>query len=165
LISLALAAAGHPAGWQVPRAAVCRQTAAAIATTSRDGRDLMNALRRVLRRGLVAGLLLVALAGTLQPQAAQASHACAVSETGHLGWRICETMPGRATVGGRRHIFVTGTDYAIWYAWQVRPGGPWSTWHSLHGQAYHNPDENIYAGPVACVMTTNEVVLYVIYEG
>jgi hypothetical protein len=118
-------------------------------------------LHRGLRRGLVVGLLLVALAGIVQPQAAEASHACVVPETGHLGWRICETNPGRATVGGRRHIFVTGTDYAIWYAWQVRPGGPYSTWHSLHGQAYHNPYDNIYAGPIACVRTTNEVILYV----
>jgi hypothetical protein len=104
----------------------------------------MRPLRRVLRRGLVVGLLLVALAGVLQPQAAEATHACAVDETGHRGWRICETLPARAKFDNRWHLFVVGTDWAIWYAWQVRPGGPWSTWHTLGGEAWHQTVRHPY---------------------
>jgi hypothetical protein len=99
----------------------------------------MNALRRGLRRGLIVGLLLVALAGTVQPQPAEASHGCPIDETGHRGWFICETHPARVTFDGRRHIFVTGTDYGIWYAWERWRGGPWSTWHTLGGEVWHTP--------------------------
>jgi hypothetical protein len=121
----------------------------------------MRPLRRVLRRGLIVGLLLVALAGILQPRAAEASHACAVDETGHRGWRICETMPGRVTYEGRKHIFVVGTDYAIWYAWQRWAGGPYSTWHTLGGQAYHNEYEGIYASVYARLSTYFTPTIYV----
>jgi len=122
----------------MPRGAVGR---ARVATR----RDLMKSLRRVLRRSLIVGLLLVALVGTLQPQAAKASHGCPIDETGHRGWFICETHPARVTFEGRRHIFVTGTDYGIWYAWERWRGGPWSTWQPLGGQALHSG--GAYASP------------------
>jgi hypothetical protein len=111
----------------------------------------MNPLRRLLRRGMIVGLLLVALAGIVQPQAAQATHACVVPDNPqHRGLRICETMPARVQFDGRTHLFVVGTDWGIWFSYQRWRGGPWSVWYDFGGEAFHNPP-NYYASPIAYV--------------
>ena len=54
---------------------------------------------------------------------------------GKRGQRICEYGLTQIYYKGRHHVFVVGTDYAVWHIWQVRVGGPYSNWTTLGGVA------------------------------
>jgi hypothetical protein len=75
---------------------------------------------RGLRRGLIVGLMVVALTGAMLPQAAQAHHSTEIAPidwTGHRGYYIRSYGVHTILFQGRLHVFVVGYDDQIWYAW------------------------------------------------
>lgn len=60
---------------------------------------------------------------------------CGIRVGGKYGEYICEYGYTDVFFDGRWHFFVVGTDYAVWHIWQVSPGGSYSNWTTLAGQA------------------------------
>jgi hypothetical protein len=106
----------------------------------------MRPLHRVLRRGLLIGLAVLALTGAVVPAGsaaqAQAETEEAVCATpiiigAYQGFHICNMPPLRITYRNRYHYFLPGSDRQVYYIWQRYPGDTvYSGFHSLGGQAY-----------------------------
>jgi hypothetical protein len=60
---------------------------------------------------------------------------CDIKFEGKPGQFICEYGWTPVTYQNRAHVFVVGTDFAIWEIWQVSVNGPPSNWTSLGGVA------------------------------
>ena len=108
--------------------------------------------RRMRQRGLVVGLLTLALSATLLAwtPSAQAHHDevhdhCGITRGWYSGLMMCDQDRNiywidDVTYQGRRHTFVVGSNRQIYYIWQRYAGdNQWSGWRSLGGYGTSKP--------------------------
>jgi hypothetical protein len=91
-------------------------------------------MRRLLARLVVA---VVVLSASLAVPAAPA-RAHSVCDTPYwlpYGQFICLWGMTEVEYDDRLHVFVVGTDYAVWHTWETSVNGPFARWTSLGGVA------------------------------
>jgi hypothetical protein len=98
-------------------------------TTRKERLATLSSVERVLNREKPAHITSLVI-----------SRAASISEAS--GWETLAGSIHRPIVGtnadGRLEVFAKGLDGALWHIWQLAPGGPWSSWHSLGGQLSTN---------------------------
>jgi len=110
------------------------------------------------RVGGLAAALAVALGGLVLPASRAEAEPCKITVGGHVGYYICAYPKTQFDFQGRDHVFVIGTDYAVWHIYETGVNTyQYSDWISLGGTARSRVKYGISGG--------NNDVLQIIVRG